>query len=142
MFGRTNPRTAELHRLTPFAACSPKELEDVARLSDDVRLPEGTVLMREGAVGRECFVIAEGEAVVTIDGDEIAKLGPGEIVGEMSLLDRGPRSATVTAATPLKAVVMSTLQFAAITDECTSVAFEVMETLAQRLREFQSSQAA
>lgn len=139
MFRRENPRIAELAGLAPFSACTRRQLEEINRLSDDVWCPEGTRLIREGAAGRECFVIAEGEAVVTIGGDEVARLGPGDIVGEMALLDREPRSATVVAATPLRAVVMTNLQFAAVADLCPSVAKKVMGTLAHRLREVQAA---
>jgi CRP-like cAMP-binding protein len=139
VFRQENPRIRELAELAPFDACSRRELQEIARLSDDVTCPEGTRLTREGAAGRECFVIAEGEAVVTIAGDEVARLGPGDIVGEMAVLDREPRSATVVATTPLRAVVMTNLQFAAIADLCPSVARRVMGTLAQRLRDVQAA---
>lgn len=139
MFRKQNPRIRQLAQLAPFAACTHRQLEEVNRLSDDIECPEGRRLMREGALGRERFVIAEGEAVVTIGGDEIARLGPGDIVGEMAALDREPRSATVVTVTPLRAVVMTNLQFAAVTDHCPSVAMQVMGTLAQRLREAQAA---
>lgn len=142
MFRQENPRIRDLAGLTPFAGCSRRQLEEVNRLSDDVSCPAGTHLMKEGAAGRECFVIAEGEAVVTIAGSEVARLGPGDIVGEMAVLDREPRSATVLATTPLRAVVMTNLQFAAVADTCPSVARRVMGTLAQRLREVQAASAA
>jgi|SRR5919108_1305800 CRP-like cAMP-binding protein len=139
MFRQGNPRLRELAQLAPFAACSRRELAEINRLSDDVECPEGTRLMREGAAGRECFVIADGEAVVTIGGEEIARLGRGDIVGEMAILDRSPRSATVVATSPLRAVVMTNLQFSAVADLCPSVARQVMGTLAQRLREVQAA---
>ncbi len=136
---RGNPRAKELARLAPFAGCTVPQLEDVARRSDEVERPAGWVLTVEGDVGRECFVIADGEAVVMIDGDEVATLGPGDIVGEMALLDRDRRSATVIATTPLRAVVMTGRQFDAITDRYPSVAMAVMGTLAQRLRDVQAA---
>ncbi len=139
MLRRDNPRIRELGELAPFRGCSRRQLEEVARLSDNVDIPEGTPLMREGASGRECFVIAEGEAVVTIAGHDVALLGPGDIVGEMAVLDREPRCATVVATTPLRAVVMTNLQFVAVADLCPTVARRVMGTLAQRLRNVQAA---
>ncbi len=136
MFAKqTDPRTTELGKLLPFAGCTSAQLEHVARLTDQVQRPTGWVMTVEGDVGRECFVIVEGEAVVLIDGEEIARLGPGDLVGEMALLDRDRRSATVIAATPLRAVVMTLHQFDAITDRCPSITMAVMGTLSRRLRD-------
>ncbi|MGH2760474.1 MAG: Crp/Fnr family transcriptional regulator [Actinomycetota bacterium] len=139
MFRRANPRAGAISRLEPFSGCSPSELETVARHSDDVTLREGQILMHEGTSGRECFFIAEGEALVRIEGEVVATLGPGDIVGEMAVIDREPRSATVVAATPIHAVVLTTQQFNAVADSCPSVARRVMSTLAQRLREVQAA---
>ncbi len=139
MFRRDNPRAGAIVRLRPFAGCTHSQLETVARHSDDVDLREGQILMREGTSGRECFVIAEGEAVVRIDGEEIATVGPGDIVGEMAVLDHEPRSATVVAKTPIRAIVMTSQQFSAVADSCPSVTKQVMSTLAQRLREVQAA---
>jgi CRP-like cAMP-binding protein len=139
MFRRDNPRAGAISRLEPFAGCTHSQLETVARHSDDVDLREGQILMREGASGRECFVIAEGEADVRIEGEVVATVGPGDIVGEMAVIDRAPRSATVVARTPIRAVVMTTQQFAAVADSCPSVTKRVMSTLAQRLRGVQAA---
>lgn len=140
MFGRrTNPKALQLARLTPFRGCTTQQLQQVARLTDEVQRSAGWVLMVEEEVGHECFVIVEGEAVVLIEGVQVARLGPGDIVGEMALLDRDRRSATVIAATPMRALVMTLQQFDAITDKCPSVAMAVMGTLAQRLREVQAA---
>jgi CRP-like cAMP-binding protein len=139
MFRRPDPKIEMLAALSPFSACSRRELEKVARLSDEVRIPAGTKLIREGESGRECFVIAEGEAVVRIRGEEVARLGPGDIVGEMSILDDRPRSATVVALEPLTVIVMTRLEFAAVAEHCPSVARRVMGALAHRLREVQAA---
>lgn len=139
MFRGSNPRIGAISRIEPFADCSRAELESVARNSDDVALREGEILMREGTTGRECFFIAEGEAVVRIDGRIVATLGPGDIVGEMAVLDHEPRSATVVATTPLRAIVMTARQFSGVADSCPSVTRRVMGTLAQRLRVVQAA---
>jgi CRP/FNR family cyclic AMP-dependent transcriptional regulator len=139
MFRDPNPKIRELQSLRPFEACSRRELESIARLCDETSVPAGTELTKEGAVGRECFVIVEGEAVVRIKGREVARVGPGDIVGEMSLLNREPRSATVVATQPLTVFVLTAAQFAEVASHCPSVASRVMQTLAQRLREAQAA---
>lgn len=139
MLRKQNPKVRELGRLKPFAACSRRELEEIGRLADEVSVPAGTQLTREGTGGHECFVIADGEAVVRIDGRDVAKVGPGDIVGEMSLLDREPRSATVIATQQLTAFVMTGVQFAEVADRFPSVARRVMQILAHRLREAQAA---
>lgn len=140
MFRRAaDPRARELRELEPFSACTTRQLEEITKLTDDVMLPEGKVLIQEGRSGRECFVIADGEAAVLIGGEEVARLGRGDIVGEMAVVDHEPRSATVVAETPLRAVVMTSLAFVAIAESCPPVARRVMKTLAQRLRDVQAA---
>jgi CRP/FNR family transcriptional regulator, cyclic AMP receptor protein len=136
---RKNPKVGELERVQLFAACTRRELEEIGLLADEVSVPAGTKLTREGTAGRECFVIADGEAVVRIKGRDVAHVGPGDIVGEMSLLDREPRSATVIATQPLRVFVLTAVQFAKVADRCPSVARRVMQILAHRLREAQAA---
>ena len=93
----------------------------------------------EDEVGHECFVIISGEAVVLIEDEEVARLGPGDIVGEMALLEHDRRVATVIAATPLRALVMTIHEFNQITDRCPSVTMALMAMLSQRLRDVQAA---
>jgi CRP-like cAMP-binding protein len=139
MLRRRDDRIEHLRVIRALSACSDRELADVARLSDEVTLPRRCVLMREGAIGHECFLVLEGHADVRIGGRHTARLGPGDIIGEMAILDREPRSATVVATTPLRALVMTELQFAAVCDHCPTVARKVMQLLAHRLREIQAA---
>ena len=104
----TKPWIERLRGIDLFSQCTDKELEQIDALMTEVTLPEGKVLMREGEIGLEAFVIESGEAVVTRDGTELARRGPGMIVGEMALIDQGPRTATVTAATPMSATCTET----------------------------------
>src|SRR5919109_32644 len=78
-----------------FSACSKRDLGRIAALVDEIDVPEGRVFIRQGEPGMECFVIAEGQAKATMRGSRSASLVRGDVVGEMSLLDQGPRSATV-----------------------------------------------
>lgn len=136
---KPDPRITELAELPLFADCSAAELRVAGRLVDEVTFPARSVLIREGSVGHECFVIAEGEAVVSMNGHRLARLGPGEIVGEMAVVEHEPRVATVTARTQLRAFVMTPSAFASLLDHCPSVGRKILATVAHRLREYQAA---
>src|SRR5713226_8298727 len=84
-----------------FSACTNKELGRIASLADEAEVPEGAVLTKEGAAGHEFFAVAEGKATGRLKNRKIAGYGAGDFFGEMSLLDEGPRSLTITADTPM-----------------------------------------
>jgi CRP-like cAMP-binding protein len=107
----------------------------VARASDEVTLPAGSVLCEQGAIGREAFVIVKGTAEVRRNGKKVATMGPGSCVGELALLDHGSRTATVTAATDLTTLVIGTREFAGIVDDIPSIAHKLMRSLAAKVRE-------
>ena len=136
---RSDERIAQLREVSTFAGCPDHQLELVARLSDEVRIPEGATLTREGRTGHECFVLLEGEAIVTIGTEAVAVLGPGEIVGEMALIEHEPRTATVTAWSPVRALVFTTQEFDSVLDHVPAVAMRVMQSLAARLRAVQAA---
>lgn len=121
-----------------FSACSQKELLAVARASDEVDLPEGRVLCVQGDVGREAFVILEGSAEVRRNGTTVATLTSGACFGELALLDNGPRTATVVAATDLKVLVIGAREFAAIVNDVTPIAHKLLKSLATRIRDLNS----
>jgi CRP/FNR family cyclic AMP-dependent transcriptional regulator len=126
---------SELLREVPlFAGCTAKELSRIARLTTQIALPAGSVLAKEGKPGFECFVIADGKAKVTLRGRKVAVLGPGDIVGEMALLDSGPRSATVVAEDDMKVYVLDPREFATMLDETPWVGRKILKAMAQRLR--------
>jgi CRP-like cAMP-binding protein len=118
-----------------FSACSKKELQAVARASDQVDLDAGRSLCEQGSIGREAFIIVDGSAEVKRNGRKVAMLGPGDAFGELALLDHGPRTATVTAATPLKVLVIGAREFAGILDEVPPIAHKLLKSLAGRIRE-------
>ena len=105
--GHPPATTTQVLRSIPlFAACSDRELAVVRRTVDEVSVTEGDVLLREGRPGRESFVIVDGEAGVTRRGEFLARLGPGDFFGELSVLDHQSRTATVTALTPMRLLVI------------------------------------
>ncbi|HKH42496.1 MAG TPA: cyclic nucleotide-binding domain-containing protein [Solirubrobacterales bacterium] len=117
-----------------FSTCNKRELSRIASLVEEVDAPEGKVIVRQGEPGRECFVIAEGKARATMRGKGSALLGPGSFFGEMSLLDQGPRSATVTAETDMHLLVLGSREFSSLVNEVPTVAVRMMRGLAERLR--------
>jgi CRP/FNR family cyclic AMP-dependent transcriptional regulator len=118
-----------------FSACSKRELSRIASLADEVDVPEGKVLTREGDQGREFFVVVEGQARVMVgDRGRVSALGPGASFGEMSLLDQGPRSATVEAETDMQLLVLDARSFSSLLNEVPSVARKVLAAMAGRLR--------
>lgn len=118
-----------------FSACSKKELQAVARASDEVNLAAGRVLCEQNSVGREAFVIIEGTAEVRRNGRKVATVGPGSCVGEMALLDHGPRTATVTAESDMKVLVLGAREFAAIIDDVPPISHKLLKALAGRVRD-------
>lgn len=128
-------KAQRLGALQAFRGCNPTELAEVARNTTEVSLPSGQELCRQGEVGREAFVIAEGEAEVTINGQTVAILGPGDVVGEMALLERQPRAATVRALTPMNVLVLSAREFNHVVSDVPTATRRLAEILAGRLRQ-------
>jgi CRP-like cAMP-binding protein len=117
-----------------FRGCSKDELKRIDRAATRVDYPAGKVLCQEGAVGRELILIIEGEALVERGGQQVATVGPADFIGEMSLLDGGPRSATVTANTDVHALVLPPREFWQVLDEVPAIAHKLLSTIAARLR--------
>ena len=131
---RMDPKVKALSTVGLFSGCSKKELQSVAGLCTPLSLEEGFVLTTEGTPGLECFVIADGMARVTIGGSKVGEVGPGECVGEMALLDGGPRSATVIAESPMDVSVLSVSEFRSLLRASPAILGKIAISLAQRLR--------
>lgn len=130
-------RTTTLRRIgavEPFTSCTDEELALVAGNTWDHHAPAGTVLTEEGRSAREWIVIVRGTAVVRVGTEEVARLGPGDVIGEVALLDRGVRTATVVAETPVDALVASAPEFDRILARVPSVSRAMLVGLARRLR--------
>jgi CRP-like cAMP-binding protein len=108
----------ELRRL--FEEASDRELREIASLADEIDVPAGFDLTREGERGREAVILASGAATVERDGETIATVGPGDIVGELALVTYSPRSATVTTTEPSRLFVLGERDFRALVDRVPS----------------------
>ncbi|MEZ5180155.1 MAG: cyclic nucleotide-binding domain-containing protein [Acidimicrobiales bacterium] len=118
-----------------FTALSKRDLQRIAKASNEVSRPAGSVLVDQGDAGREAFVIIDGTATVKRNGRKVGTLTAGDSVGELSLLDHGPRTATVTADTDITVLVLSAREFAGVIEEVPGLAQKLLGQLAGRVRE-------
>lgn len=118
-----------------FSACSKKDLQRIARASDEVDVKAGRVLVDQGRTGHEFFLVLDGNASVKRNDRKVATLGPGQYFGELSLLDRGPRSASVVADTDMTVLVLGQREFSAVLDDVPEMAHKLLASMARRLRE-------
>lgn len=123
-----------LRSVPMFADLPAEELAALDHHADQVTVASGTVISHQGRVVLELLVIEQGEATVSRDGRELARLGPGDVVGELALLDRAPSSATVTAVTDITAQVIPGNAFETLLDESPGFARKLLPMLARRLR--------
>lgn len=121
-----------------FRSCSPKEIDYLARVCDEARVEAGQVLTEQGHVGQEFFLIVDGDATLVLPDGSEHRLGPGDFFGEMALLDNSPRIATVTAATAMDVLVLGAREFSSALAEVPSLARNILQVLAQRLRELET----
>jgi CRP/FNR family transcriptional regulator, cyclic AMP receptor protein len=115
-----------------FAQCSKAELQEIAAIADEIDIAEGKELTREGSPGREFFVIIEGTASVAQDGDQINELGPGDFFGEVALVKDTPRTATVTATSPVRALVVTRQNFKRLIEQQPDIERTVLRALVDR----------
>src|SRR5437763_728894 len=133
-----DPKVSLLQAVPGLSALHQRELADLARHFDDLDIDAGHQLIREGEPGRELFLIVDGQAVVSLRDQVLATVGPGEFVGEMTLFERLPRSASVTALTPMRVLIAGAPAFDALRTH-PAVLRRIATTLAQRLRASQGS---
>jgi CRP/FNR family transcriptional regulator len=131
---RSDPKL-ELMRAVPlFAACATTNLRQIMSLADEIDVPKDKVLMREGAIAHEFFIVIEGALRVERGGQLIAQIGPGEFVGEIGLVDRGPRTATVTTEEPSRLLVLGHREFQSLLNTHPAIQLEILQALAKRVR--------
>ena len=124
----------ELLRRTPLLSdLGRKEIEEVGRLVDEIDVPGGKVLMREGDTGREFFVLVNGTVGIERGGKRVRTLEPGAFFGEIALLSEAPRSATATSEGPATLLVLGHREFHSLMDQYPSIRTCVLEALAKRI---------
>lgn len=130
-------RTVEtdLSNIWLFSSCSAKELRMLRKATEELSVPAGRVLVEEGTIGREFFLIVEGTASVKRGNRRVATLGPGQYFGELALLDRRPRSATVVSETDMRLLVLGQREFSGVLEAIPSLGRKLLAAMASRLRE-------
>ena len=116
-----------------FSSASKQELGEIASIADEIDLPEGKVLIKEGDTGREFFVLIDGTAEVARAGKKVASIGPGDFFGEIALISKTPRNATITTTSPVRALVITDRAFRQLLDHSPQIQIAVLSALAERL---------
>ena len=128
-----------LAKVPMFSGCTKRELDAIARAVKEVQHPEGHVIAREGDRGVGFFLITDGTAMVSVGGKARSRLGPGDFFGEIALLDRGPRTATVTSTSPIRLLGLTAWVFRGLIEEHPSIGLRLLEVVAERIRQASSS---
>jgi CRP-like cAMP-binding protein len=131
-----------LQRVPVFSGLGRRELERVANSMKERRFQTGDTVTSEGRGGVGFFVIEEGEADVTVQGEERAKLGPGDYFGEIALITESDRTATITAETDMRCYGMTMWDFRPLVESNASIAWNMLQSLAQKLRDAERAQTA
>ena len=125
----------QLAQVRLFSACNKKELGLIGRASDEVRVPAGRVLFEQGKPGFEFYLVLDGEVAVKRNNKKVATLGTGGSFGELALLTRLPRNATVEATKDSNLLVLGQREFSGLLDEVPGMAHKLLSSMAQRLSE-------
>lgn len=129
------PKALDLKSIWLFSSCSASELRKIRSSLEEVTVPAGKVLVEEGTIGREFFLIVTGTAKVVRNGRKVATLGPGSHFGELALLDRRPRTASVVSEEAMDVLVLDQRHFNGLLESVPSIARKLLAALATRLRE-------
>ena len=130
---RKNAKIVLIKSVPLFSSCSKKELEAIAAQADELVVPQGKVLTKEGARGREFMVIVDGSAEVRKKGRRLNLLGSGDFLGEIALLSGGRRTATVTTTSETDLLVLTDRAFSNVTKKMPSIHASVVKALSERL---------
>jgi CRP/FNR family cyclic AMP-dependent transcriptional regulator len=131
---RKNAKIELIKRVPLFSSCSKKELEAIAAQADELNLPAGKALTKQGDRGREFMVIVDGSAEVRKNGRRVNVLGSGDFLGEIALISGGPRTATVTTTSEVDILVLTDRAFRQLTKQMPSIHGSVMKALSERLQ--------
>jgi CRP-like cAMP-binding protein len=130
----SDPKLEHLANVRMFSSLNKKELTLISKAADVVNVAAGKEIVTEGTPGHEFYLILNGTAVVKRGGRKVATLGPGDYFGELALLDRGPRSATIVADTPMELVIIGQREFLGVLDQVPAVSLKLLVSMAARLR--------
>ena len=136
---RGNAAIDHLRNVPLFSKLGNRELAEIEKLSTELSFSPGRELITEGQMASEFFVLVEGHASVTKGGEKIATLGPGDMIGELALLQERPRNATVVTDDDVVALVIDRLAFSQLLDDIPSLTRAVLEAVAHRLAENEES---
>lgn len=128
-----NAKVDLIRNVPLFGHCSRGEVAEVASIADEIDVSAGKELMQEGDRGREFFVLLDGAADVRRKGRKVNTLGPGDFFGEIALVSRSPRTATVTTAEDSRLLVITASAFRALLDHSPRIQLRVLEALADRI---------
>src|SRR4051794_15217571 len=134
MATHTDEKLELLRRAPLLAGLGRKEIEEVGRLAEEIDVPAGKVLMREGETGREFYVVVDGTVSIDRGATTIRTMEPGDFFGEIALLAEGPRTATAVTNTPAKLLVLGHREFHSLMDQFPAIRTCVLEALAKRIR--------
>jgi CRP/FNR family cyclic AMP-dependent transcriptional regulator len=123
---------SQLASIDLFSSLSRRERNEIATRADEIEVAEGTHLVREGEFAYEFFVIEEGSAEVMRDGEHVADLGPGDFLGEMGIVTRSPRNASVVAREQTRVMVLSEQDFRGVARSYPTVAERIREAVRER----------
>lgn len=118
-----------------FSNCTKKQLEEIGKVADELILPVGKVLARQGEVGFEMFILLDGTAAVTRDGDRVATVTAGDVVGELAVLSGHPRNATVVAETEVRVLVLTHRGLDQLLDDIPGLAKHMLHEVTARMME-------
>ena len=136
---KKSDKTEALKRIPIFSDLSKKELGFLAQLTTEMVFREGTDLVKQGEMGREAMMLMSGTATVRRNGRKIAELSSGDVLGEMSLINRAPRNATVTASSEVTVFLMNSREFSSVVATNDGLAAKMLKSVAARLVENQTN---
>ena len=125
----------DLSKIWLFSTSSAKDLRLIRKALEEVTVPPARLLCEQGTIGQEFFLIVDGQASVKRNNRKVATLGPGQYFGELALLDRRPRSASVTSDTDMTLLVLGQRQFNGVLDSVPPLSRKLLSATATRLRE-------
>lgn len=131
----TPERLEHLHSVRLFSECTPDQIQILDHLADEIEVEAGTRFVTEGHYSRDAYIVVEGEARVERNGHPIGTAGPGDTIGELSVIEPGLRTATVTADTPMVVLAMQSPQFLTAIEDVPPLARNILRSMAKRLRD-------